>query len=133
MFYLKLLIVHFADKLPVDPSVKFHAVVDGERRRLSAANHSATHLLHAALKEVLGDHVQQKGSLVNDKHLRFDFSHFSKVTEEELVKIENLVNETLQWLEGNTSATKEDYDEKYKEVETICGPKLSKLYQLLKS
>ena len=90
------LIVHFADKLPVDPSVKFHAVVDGERRRLSAANHSATHLLHEALREVLGTHVEQKGSLVNSEYLRFDFSHFQKVTDEELALIEQKVSDKVR-------------------------------------
>jgi len=74
------LIVHFTEKLPADPEGEFHAVVNETKRRLTENNHSSTHLLHAALREVLGKHVEQKGSLVNEKILRFDFSHCSKFT-----------------------------------------------------
>ncbi len=90
------LIIHLAKELPKNPSAKFTAHVSQEKRKLVTANHSATHLLHHALREVLGDHVAQKGSLVNSDYLRFDFSHFSKVTDEELTKIENLVNAQIQ-------------------------------------
>ena len=90
------LIVHLAEKLPEDMSTQFKAVVDNTRRVLTEANHSATHLLHHVLRNQLGAHVEQKGSLVNDKHLRFDFSHFSKVSEDELMSIENTVNELIK-------------------------------------
>lgn len=90
------LIVHFVEKLPLDPQAVFHAQVDVVRRKSIMSNHSATHLLHAALKEVLGDHVQQKGSLVNDELLRFDFSHFSKMTEEEISRVEEIVNAKIR-------------------------------------
>jgi alanyl-tRNA synthetase len=90
------LIVHLAEKLPTDPKVSFVGNVDKTKRALSACNHSATHLLHYALRKVLGTHVEQKGSLVNAKNLRFDFSHFSKVTNEELKQIEELVNANIR-------------------------------------
>ncbi len=90
------LIIHLCDKLPADPSVIFHATVDASRRKKISSNHSATHLMHSALKQVLGAHVNQKGSLVNDQVTRFDFSHFSKVTDEELARIEQLVNEKIR-------------------------------------
>jgi len=88
--------VHFVDQLPEDPSGEWEAVVDGERRREIRKHHSATHLVHAALKQVLGDHVQQKGSLVDENHLRFDFSHFDPITPKELNTIEELVNDRIQ-------------------------------------
>ena len=90
------LIVHFTDKLPVNPAAVFHARIDKKRRALIKFNHSATHLLHAALREVLGHHVQQKGSLVSDSVLRFDFSHFSKVEPEQIEQIEQIVNEKIR-------------------------------------
>ncbi|MEM7038950.1 MAG: alanine--tRNA ligase, partial [Bacteroidota bacterium] len=86
------LIVHFVDRLPSDASGDWAAEVDGERRRLIVANHSATHLMHAALREVLGTHVEQRGSYVGPDALRFDFSHFQKTTPEEIAKVEAIVN-----------------------------------------
>lgn len=85
-------IVHFVEKLPEDVNKTFRAIVDVKKRRNTEGHHSATHLLHAALRKVLGTHVEQKGSLVNDEYLRFDFSHFQKVTEDELAEIEKIVN-----------------------------------------
>ncbi len=90
------LIIHLVEKLPEKISAKFTAVVNHKKRELSAANHSATHLLHHALRSVLGTHVEQKGSLVNPNYLRFDFSHFSKVSDDELEKIEALVSAEIR-------------------------------------
>jgi len=90
------LIVHFSKELPSDVNAQFIAVVDESVRSLTAKNHTATHLMHQALREVLGTHVEQKGSLVNSEYLRFDFSHFQKVTDEEITKIEDLVNSRIQ-------------------------------------
>ena len=90
------LIIHFAKKLPKDLEAKFRAVVDSRKRQLTANNHSATHLLHYALREILGKHVEQRGSYVDYKRLRFDFSHFQKVTDDELEKIEALVNHLIR-------------------------------------
>ena len=90
------LIVHFVDTLPEDIDDALTAIVDVDKRNATNNNHSATHLLHAALKQVLGSHVNQKGSLVNGEYLRFDFSHFSKVTDEEIGQIEAIVNEKIR-------------------------------------
>jgi alanyl-tRNA synthetase len=90
------LIVHWVEKLPADLEGAVQAKVNVDQRRLSMANHSATHLLHAALREVLGKHVEQKGSLVNDKILRFDFSHFAAMTSEEVSRVETIVNEKIR-------------------------------------
>ena len=90
------LIIHFTKKLPAEMDATVTAVVNETKRRLTENNHSSTHLLHAALRKVLGDHVQQRGSLVNDKILRFDFSHFSKMTEEEIQEVEHIVNEKIR-------------------------------------
>ena len=89
------LIVHLCETIPGETNVTFSAVVNERKRENSASNHSATHLLHHALRSVLGTHVEQKGSLVTPEYLRFDFSHFSKVTDTELEAIENLVTDAI--------------------------------------
>ena len=88
--------VHLVKKMPADVNVEFTAKIDTEARQRTSANHSATHLLHEALREVLGTHVEQKGSLVTPDILRFDFSHFQKVTPEEIRKVEHIVNRRIR-------------------------------------
>jgi alanyl-tRNA synthetase len=90
------LIIHFVEKLPINITGIVDARINTTRRAKTAVHHSATHLLHAALRKVLGTHVAQKGSLVNDEYLRFDFSHFAKMTTDEIAKVEALVNEKIR-------------------------------------
>lgn len=90
------LTIHFANKLPANLEVAFIAKVDAAKRQLTANNHSATHLLDHALRHILGTHVEQKGSLVTSERLRFDFSHFSKVTDEEIIQVERMVNSLIR-------------------------------------
>ena len=90
------LVIHITEQLPQNPEVTFTATIDTARRQRIANNHSATHLMHAALRQVLGTHVEQKGSLVDDKRLRFDFSHFSKMTPEEIRQVEKIVNQKIR-------------------------------------
>ena len=90
------LIVHYTESMPTNLEGIFFVSVNESKRRLTMNNHSATHLLHAALRQVLGKHVEQKGSLVNEKMLRFDFSHFAAMTEEELKKVEDIVNRKVR-------------------------------------
>ena len=90
------LIIHIIEKIPEDVSAPFVAKVDAEKRMLTMNNHSVTHLMHAALKSVLGRHVEQRGSLVDENRLRFDFSHFAKMTDEEIMRVEQIVNRKIR-------------------------------------
>ena len=104
------LIIHFAKDLPKNITDTFKVVVDEKQRFRTAANHTATHLLHQALREILGTHVEQKGSAVHSKYLRFDFSHFSKLTTQELRDVEDFVNARINnklALQENRNATME--------------------------
>ena len=88
--------IHIVDRIPENAEAEFMACVDTDRRRAIESNHTCTHLLDQALREVLGDHIEQKGSLVTDKGLRFDFSHFEKVTPEQLREVEHIVNDRIR-------------------------------------
>jgi len=90
------LTIHFASTLPENITAPLVAKVDGEKRQLTTVHHSATHLMHAALREVLGKHVAQKGSLVNEEHLRFDFSHYAAMTHDEIKQVEQIVNRKIR-------------------------------------
>ncbi|MDN3724382.1 alanine--tRNA ligase [Aequorivita sp. SDUM287046] len=90
------LIIHFAKNLPRNPEATFKAVVDENQRSRTASNHTATHLLHQGLRNILGEHVAQKGSMVHSRNLRFDFSHFAKVSDEELKQVEDFVNARIR-------------------------------------
>jgi alanyl-tRNA synthetase len=90
------LVIHFAENIPADLSGEVTATVNAGRRKNITVHHSVTHLMHAALRKVLGTHVAQKGSLVNEEHLRFDFSHFAKMTDEEIATVEKTVNEKIR-------------------------------------
>jgi alanyl-tRNA synthetase len=89
-------IIHISNELPKNINETFKAVVNTEKRKLTMANHSATHIMHKALKEILGNHVEQKGSLVDENKLRFDFSHFQKTTDDEITAVEHLVNKKIR-------------------------------------
>ena len=105
------LIIHIVKELPENPAAGFTAVVDAAKRQSAANNHTATHLMHEALRKVLGQHVEQKGSMVTPEVLRFDFSHFQKMTPQELREVEMLVNRAVRAnypLEENREATKEE-------------------------
>jgi alanyl-tRNA synthetase len=124
-------IVHYTDTMPEDIDGQFWAVVDEDKRAQTNNNHSATHLLHAALKSVLGEHVNQKGSLVNPEYLRFDFSHFTKISDAELAAIEHMVNKKIReniplkeqrlvpYAEAISSGVTALFGEKYGEVVRI--------------
>ena len=103
--------IHITDALPQQPEAVFTAKVDVERRLKIEANHTATHLMHAALRQVLGTHVEQKGSMVDDERLRFDFSHFAKMTDEEIRKVEAIVNQKIREDLPNQTAVDVPIDE----------------------
>ena len=105
------LTIHIAERIPADCSGPFTLEVDAARRKLISSNHTSTHLLHKALREILGTHVEQKGSFVTDSYFRFDFSHFEKLSDEQIDLVENRVNELIREnspLEENRAATMEE-------------------------
>ncbi|MBR5055198.1 MAG: alanine--tRNA ligase, partial [Bacteroidales bacterium] len=105
------LTIHIAERLPQDCTGAFRLVVDAARRQRIANNHSCTHLMHCALREILGTHVEQKGSFVSDKGFRFDFSHFEKLSDEQIAQVEHRVNELIRSnfpLAENRSATMDE-------------------------
>ena len=99
------LIIHIVNQLPENPAAEFTARVDPEKRQAAANNHTATHLMHEALRKVLGDHVEQAGSYTANDHIRFDFTHFAALTAEELAKVEDMVNDAI--LAGSPVITEE--------------------------
>ncbi len=103
--------IHITDMIPQQPEAMFTAKVDVERRLKIDANHTATHLMHAALRKVLGTHVEQKGSMVDDERLRFDFSHFAKMTDEEIREVETIVNQKIREDLQNQTAVDVPIDE----------------------
>ena len=103
--------IHITDMLPQQPEAVFTAKVDVERRLKIEANHTATHLMHAALRQVLGTHVEQKGSMVDDERLRFDFSHFAKMSDEEIRQVETIVNQKIREDLQNQTAVDVPIDE----------------------
>jgi alanyl-tRNA synthetase len=103
--------IHITDSLPQQPEAVFTAKVDVERRLKIEANHTATHLMHAALRQVLGTHVEQKGSMVDDERLRFDFSHFAKMSDEEIHQVETIVNQKIREDLQNDTAVDVPVDE----------------------
>ncbi|MBT7623387.1 MAG: alanine--tRNA ligase [Flavobacteriaceae bacterium] len=133
-------IIHLMDSLPKKFDKNFNIRVDKNKRFASSSNHTATHLLHQALRNILGDHVQQKGSMVSDKYLRFDFSHFSRLNRKELEEVQNFVNQRiideLALEENRNSSLKECIDngvialfgEKYGDV--VRSVKFGKSYEL---
>ena len=109
------IIVHTANQLPANVNARFKAVVDKQKRDATSSNHTATHLLHQGLRSVLGEHVTQKGSMVRSSYLRFDFSHFSKLTQEELHAVENFVNARIQQKIDAQIKPKVPYDQAIKD------------------
>ena len=133
-------IIHECKKLPNDLNSSYEVIVDKDKRFDSSCNHTSTHLLHEALRKILGDHVQQKGSMVSEKYLRFDFSHYEKLTSLQVTSIQNLVNEKIDEqlpLEENREANYEDcikngvialFGEKYGDV--VRSVKFGNSYEL---
>ncbi|MDZ4824077.1 MAG: alanine--tRNA ligase [Flavobacteriales bacterium] len=127
------LIVHITEQLPENVNATFRAIVDKDRRTEITSNHTATHLMHEALREVLGTHVEQKGSLVHPDYLRFDFSHFSKMNDDEVERVEQLVNERIRknFLLDETREMKIE-DAKKTGAMMLFGEKYGDLVRLIK-